>query len=190
MFFRPMAGMLGVLVLPAVGAIRSHMRKGGPLTAARQAECAGAAAALSTTEADEVELLFRSLTTPKQVKQRRAVESMRRKEMAAASTLGDLSPEEAQEMASRKWWKGAIPPPRPVSRSRASSISSAPDVESLGRKTEELMAEPGTIGSRPSSRSAARSETQSLASEWSQPHRATPFPKSTTPPPLPPRKRG
>lgn len=191
LFFRPMAGMLGVLVLPAVGAIRGQMRKGGPLMAARQAECTTAGTAHSGDEGDRVELLFRSLTTPQHVKQRRNVESMRRKEMAAASTLSELSPEEAQEMASRKWWKEAVPPPRPASRSRASSISSTPDMDANENKAKDPMAEAEMRRPGPSSASTSRDGTEHYHPGGNHaPYDPTTFPKSATPPPLPPRKRG
>ncbi|KLT46416.1 UDP-Glycosyltransferase/glycogen phosphorylase [Cutaneotrichosporon oleaginosum] len=126
LYFRPMAAMLGFVVLPTQGAyrsIRAAMKKGGPLMPARRAESDSAAAALPDDEAGRLVVRFRDATSSERTKVRRHAERMRQKELAVANTQEDLTPEETQEVAGRNWWKQAIPPPRLERHSRTPSVS-------------------------------------------------------------------
>ncbi|GMK56083.1 hypothetical protein CspeluHIS016_0211390 [Cutaneotrichosporon spelunceum] len=137
LYFRPLAGMLGFLVLPTQGAYRSiRMKKGRSLMPARRAESEKAAAALSVGEAARVVVSFLEATVAARTKVRREAERLRQKELAAANAHGDLTPEEAREMASRNWWKQAVPPPRPRQPRTPSMSEESGQPEASGLKVD------------------------------------------------------
>ncbi|BEI85719.1 hypothetical protein CcaverHIS002_0600060 [Cutaneotrichosporon cavernicola] len=173
LYCRPMTGMLGVIVLPTQGAyrsIRTAKKKGGPLTPARRAESENAAAALTSDEAGRLVVSFLDATQFERTKVRRDAERLRQKELAIANAHDDLTPEEMREMATRDWWKQAIPPPRPERHSRTLSMSEEPSGKYLTLLDQKVDALKG----------------DNLCADLKASESKLPSP---VPPPLPPRKK-